>query len=321
MKVGVAGCGGMGQVHANKYREMPDVELWAFDLDSQKLEQFCQTKCAKAATSLAHLIETCEAIDVCLPTHTHCEVANQSLTAGKATLVEKPMARTAEQCQSMIDTAKEHGALLVPAQVVRFFPEFRRAHELIKEGLFGLPASVRLRRGGGLPKAEWFLDEEKSGGILLDLAVHEFDWLLWTIGTAISVSSRTVRQSPHDLSNIPGDFALTTITFASGCIAHVESTWMDPSGTRVTLEASGSKGLIEYDSRINPSLRTHTQGSSVAENNYSQTDDPYYKQLRAFVLAASGQQPPVVSAEDGMAAVQLACMAIESAKKQDIVWL
>ena len=95
---------------------------------------------------------------------------------------------------------------------------------------------------------------------------------------------------------------------------------MDPSGSRVTLEASGDKGLLEFDSRENPSLRTH-KNTSVQENNYAMDDDPYFQQLRAFVEMVRGTSPPAVTAEEGLAAVQLACAAIESAEAQEVVWL
>lgn len=321
MRVGVVGCGGMGGVHANKYALMSEVEVSVFDLDAPKLEAFCKARSLKQAASLDELFETCEAIDVCLPTAFHRDVAVRSLEAGKPTLVEKPLARTPEDCQAMIDAARKSGALLVPAHVVRYFPELRAAHELIVGGRIGTPASVRLRRGGGAPKMDWFQDLEISGGILLDLAVHEFDWLLWTLGPATSVSSRSVRLGKTvGGAEFNGDYALTTISFKSGAVAHVESTWMDPSGFRVTLEASGSDGMIEFDTRENPSLRAHSPGT-ITENNYSPTDDPYFKQLRAFVSAAAGESESAVTAEEGMAAVRLACAAIESSQSGALVRL
>lgn len=221
------------------------------------------------------------------------------------------MAGSVDQASDMVMKSKTAGTLLVPAHVVRFFPEHAAAHRAIAKGAIGLPASVRLRRGGGAPKADWFLDSDLSGGILLDLAVHEFDWLLWTIGPAVSVTSRSVRRGDRK-GDFKGDYALTTISFANGCVAHVESTWMDPSGFRATIEASGNKGMLEYDSRENPSLRTHT-GQTANENLYASFDDPYFKQLRAFVSAARGEAEPAVTAQEGFDAVRLACAAIESA--------
>ncbi len=312
MRVGIVGCGGMGGVHANKYALMPDVELSVFDVDTAKAESFCAARNIKRADSLSDLLRDCEAADVCLPTPVHREVAIKCLRAGRPTLVEKPMARSMADCQAMIAESKSSGSMLVPAHVVRFFPEFRAAHDVIAAGKIGVPASIRLRRGGGAPKAEWFLDVDQSGGILLDLAVHEFDWLNWTLGRPKLVTSRSVRLGDRVKdADFRGDYALTTISYDNGCVAHVESTWMDPAGFKVTIEACGSGGAVEYDSSRNPTLRV---AGGATENNYLPTDDPYYKQLRAFVDAATGKTAPAVTAEEGLLAVQVAEAAVTSAR-------
>ena len=321
MRVGIVGCGGMGGVHANKYAQMPGVQMSAYDLDEGRLDAFCSSRNVTKASSMSEILDSCDAVDICLPTPFHCDAAIASLQAGKPTLVEKPFARTVGECETMISVADESGALLVPAHVVRFFPEFKAANRLISRGDIGKPASVRLRRGGGAPRSEWFFDLDKSGGILLDLAVHEFDWLLWTIGPVVSVSSRSVRLGGRNEGReIVGDYALTTLSFANGCVAHVESTWMDPGGSRVTLEASGDKGLIEFDSRENPTLRVNTKTPAL-ENNYIATDDPYFNQLKSFLAAAKGESTPAVTARDGLAAVRVATAAIESAKTGHLVHL
>lgn len=308
----------MGSVHANKYVAMPDVTVQVYDLDTPKLEAFCAQRSLRACSSLDELIGESDAVDVCLPTTGHVTVAMAALRARKPTLVEKPMAREVSECQALADAALESETILVPAHVVRFFPEYKRAHELVKSGEVGTPASVRLRRGGGPPKAEWFLDIDASGGILLDLAVHEFDWLLWTLGPAKSVSSRSVRQIRG--SSVTGDYALTLVEFFNGCVAHVESTWMDPQGFRATIDICGSKGMIEFDSRQNPSLRA-SPSSPFAENNYILSDDPYYQQLRAFVDSAKGDRLPAVTLQEGLEAVRLASAAITSATSGQTVWL
>lgn len=293
--------------------------MFAYDVDTEKLAAFCTSRSVEQAGSLSELLEKCDAIDVCLPTPYHCDAVIACLNAGKPTLVEKPMARTVKECEEMVAAAKASGALLVPAHVVRFFPEHAAAHKIIARGDIGNPASIRMRRGGGAPRSEWFFDIEKSGGILLDLAVHEFDWLLWTLGPATMVSSRSVRLGDrNDDKQIAGDYALTTVSFANGCVAHVESTWMDPSGSRVTLEVSGDKGMIEFDTRENPTLRIHTK-ATVLENNYSAADDPYFRQLAAFIEAAQGKREPAVRAEEGLAAVRVATAAIQSAQSGEPV--
>ncbi len=317
MRVGVVGVGGMGTVHARKYALMDDVELYAHDMNTDKLDVYCKQFGAVAVATLGELVSKVDAVDVCTPTDAHRDVALEAIAAGKPTLVEKPMARTVEQCAELVEAAKKAGVLLMPGQVVRFFPEFAAAHRAVMDGKVGKPATVRMRRGGRSPKGTdlWFHDHERSGGILLDLAVHDFDWLLWTIGDVTSVFSRSVRLGKTVAgAEIDGDYALTTLEFASGCVGHVETTWIDPSGFRTTLEVCGSEGMLEYDSRNVTTLRVHTANGSRQESNLDPADDPFYSELRGFLDAVHAGNDAPVSPEDGMKAVAIARAAIESAK-------
>lgn len=317
MRVGVVGVGGMGSVHARKYALMDDVELCAFDMSGERLEAYCSQFLARSTSSLDELLSSVDVVDICTPTDSHLVVAEASIAAGKPTLVEKPMARTVAQCRKMIDAAMAAGVPLMPGQVVRFFPEFAAAHQAVIDGKVGRPATVRTRRGGRAPKGSdlWFRDEDRSGGILLDLAVHDFDWMRWTFGEVKSVFARTVRLGPGVAdAEFTGDYALTTLEFESGCLGHAETTWMDPSGFRATFEICGSDGMIEYDSRDVPNLRVHGESGSRSESALAPTDDPFYRQLRAFLDAVRDGAPLPVSADDGMRAVAIAEAAIESAR-------
>jgi predicted dehydrogenase len=305
----------MGGVHASKYGQMPDVSVTVFDVDPARAQALADRAGATVATSLEALVSEVDAVDVCLPTPLHVEVGLTALRAGKPTLMEKPMARTLAECRELVRASEETGTMLMPAQVVRYFPEFRRAHEIIVEGGIGTPASVRLRRGGGPPKGgDWYRDLAASGGILFDLAVHDFDWLRWTVGPVTRVVARSARRGKQvDGAEFIGEVALTTLEFANGCVGHVENTWLDPGGFRVTIEASGPGGAVEYDSRANPSLRANLPDGTRTENNYAPQDDPYYRQLRAFLEAVASGSPPPVSAREGAEAVAIALAAIESA--------
>ena len=157
----------------------------------------------------------------------------------------------------------------------------------------------------------WFKDISRSGGILLDLAIHDFDWLRWTLGEVTLVFANSVG---HTKPGYPGDYALTTLSFENGAVGHVEATWMEPGPSRVTFEVCGSEGMFEYDNRINPVLRTTNDSGSFTESPLLPADDPYYNQLRSFVDAVTNNTTPPVSALDGLAAVAIARAAIESAE-------
>lgn len=315
----------MGRVHASKYVQMPEVEVHVWERDEDRRHAFCTAMNVSPASSLEQMLETIDAVDVCLPTDLHCLVGLQALSAGRPTLIEKPLARTVEECRQLIEAAEAAKALLVPAHVVRFFKEFRRAHDVIEEGKIGTAASVRMRRGGKAPMGSegWFRDQSRSGGVILDLAIHDIDWLLWTLGPVKQVYARSVGMGPQvEGAAVAGDYALIVMTHESGCVSHVEATWLDPSGSRVSLEACGSQGILELDSRKNPMVSAYLPDQpGVFELNRTPDEDPYFQQLSSFVSAARGEAQPAVMAQEGLAAVAVATAAVESAQTCQPVFL
>ncbi len=316
--VGVLGVGGMGNVHARQYRKMPDVDIIFYDPDAERSKTYVERWDAKPVSSAEELITHSDVVDVCLPSDLHVEFGLKAIAAGRPIIVEKPITRSFEEGLQLVTAADKAGVPLMPAQVVRFFPEFANGNRLVREGKVGKPAAARTRRGGLAPKGadSWFMDHSRSGGVLLDLAIHDFDWLRWTLGEVKFLYSRS-----HGAKSMTGpDYALTTLTFESGAVAHCESTWMDPAGFRTAFEVCGSEGMIQYDSRDTASLRTTVEGSkTVNEGPLFATDDPYYKQLRGFVDAIQKGTQPSVTGLDGLMAVSIAQAAIESAKTGKVV--
>ncbi|HTQ11254.1 MAG TPA: Gfo/Idh/MocA family oxidoreductase, partial [Fimbriimonadaceae bacterium] len=151
---------------------------------------------------------------------------------------------------------------------------------------------------------------------LIDLGVHDFDWLRWTLGEVKHLYSRSVgAKTGQGL-----DYALTTLTFDSGCVAHAETTWMDPGGSRATYEVCGDKGMIQFDTRNAATLRTTISGKGMAaEAPLAGTDDPYYSQLRTFVDAVTKSETPPVTGHDALMALAIALAARESAQTDKVV--
>jgi len=304
---------------------MSDVELYFHDRSAERAESFQTAHEAIAKDDFEALIAAVDVVDVCLPTDLHHEAGMKAIAAGRAVFMEKPLSRDIRSAIELADAAERAGVPLMPGQVVRFFPEFRTGRDMVVRGAIGKPAAARTRRGGKAPMGSqgWFMDHARSGGILLDLAIHDFDWLRWTLGEVKSLYSRSVAAK----TGSGPDYALTTLTFENGCVAHVESTWMDPNGFRASYEIAGSDGLVHFDSREQPALRIKTSAEegagpdhlSVAETPLAPTDDPYYLELRAFLDAVGQRRVPPVTAYDGVAALSIALAALESATTDRVV--
>ncbi len=217
VKVGIIGLGTMGRQHMEAYRQMPDVEVAAvYDRREERTASFAQEYGVFAASDFDTLLSRCDIIDICTPTYRHAEYALPAIEAGKAVVCEKPLARTLEECERIVEAVKNHNTPFMPAHVLRFFPEYRTAHQLIRNGILGAVAAVRMRRGGDFPrtKSDWYADFEKSGGVILDLIIHDFDWMLWTLGAVerVYAKSLTFRNLQHL------DYTLVTLKFKNGAV-------------------------------------------------------------------------------------------------------
>jgi len=317
MKVGVVGTGGMGNVHARQYRKMSGIELGYFERSPARGDSFRSRWDGQLCESIEALLEWADVVDICLPTDVHPEFAHKVIAAGKPLFLEKPVARTIPEAQAIVDAAAAAGVPLMIGHVVRYFPEFALGRQMVLNGSVGKPAAIRTRRGGPAPKGSsgWFMDHRRSGGVLLDLAIHDFDWLQWTFGKVKFLYSRSLSaqtgQGP--------DYALTTLTFESGAVAHVEATWMDPGGFRTYFDIAGSDGLLEFDSRKTPALKTVTTESTFLEPSVAPHEDPYYLELSGFLNAARNGSGMPITGEDGLAALRISLAAIESAHSGKVV--
>ena len=309
IRVGFVGAGRLGRVHARHLMRLPEVSVGAFDVVAASAESFASEVGGVAFSSFDELLEKSDSVAVVTPSDLHVDYAVAALNAGKHVFIEKPVTLSTTEALPISEAAASRPELVCTVgQVLRWFPMYRRAHELVKAGEIGLPAALRMSRGGGLPGAgrAWFEDHSKSGGVFIDLGVHDFDFLLWTFGAVTEVVARSVGAKTG--SGV--DYGLATLTMASGAVAHVESTWMDPEDPGMSFEFCGSSGMIEWDSRTSGTVR----GMGRVDGHFMPDDDPFFGQMKAFVAAIRGEALVAVSLADGVAALRVAEAALESAR-------
>ena len=322
MRIALVGAGGMASVHAACYEKIKNAELvGVMDIRLEAAETLALKFGAKAYTDFALMLREVEPeiVDVCTPTPTHadyvCEAAGSQGLRGIVT--EKPMARTIDDCNRMIAACEASKIPLFVGHVVRFFPEFRAAHAQVKAGAVGKPAAIRTRRGGGMPRAweNWYGDFAQSGGLILDLIIHDFDWLRWTFGEVERVYARGLGAS-----KLPAqDYALVTLRFKSGAIAHVEGTWSDPGGFKVSFEIAGDEGLLEYNFNqptgvpLKKALHSTDEAlAAVAIPENPHNENPYQLELAHFLECLEAGITPSITGQDGREAVKIALAALES---------
>ena len=320
MKVGIVGVGFMGTTHAAGWAETP-AEIVGFTAETnQEAGALARQYDVQVYGSLEEMLPAVDVVDMCSPTHLHYEMALKAAAAGKHIVCEKPLARTTTQAQKIVAACQRAGVQLLVAHVVRFFPEYALAQAAVAEGQIGKPGVIRLHRGSYRPKkpaGNWFLDEVKSGGILMDLMIHDYDYARWIAGDVETVSARRVTE--HHVE-APVDYGLVILGHRSGALSHIAGAWAYPPPTfRTHLEIAGDRGLIEFDSDStapiqNLILRTGgADAPDVALPSSPVSESPYTTQIKEFYRALAEGVPARLSATDGLAAVQIAEAAIQSA--------
>ena len=319
MRVGIVGVGAMGSTHAAAWAETA-AEITGFLATSEHNAGVLASRYhARAYPDLDALLADVDVVDICAPTHLHYEICLKAAAAGKDVICEKPLARTVEQGRSMIQACQDAGVRLLVAHVVRFFPEYARARAAVEAGEVGQVAVVRLKRNVFRPRKardNWFLEFEKSGGMILDLMIHDFDYARWVAGEVTKVFCKHI----GDPQVSPGDHGLAILTHAGGAISHVEGSWAYPPPTfRTQLEIAGSDGLLVHDSGATApiELRMHGNGEGAGDVPVPRSpllESPYATQIKAFHSHLLYGTPVPVTAVDGLAALEIALAAVESAR-------
>lgn len=316
-RVGIIGAGTMGGAHAHAWRNTEARLLGFFDLDPEAAHAAAEAHGIGVFADRQELFDAVDIVDVCTPTYTHKENAVAAASAGKHVICEKPMALSLDDCAAMIRAAEGNDVRLFIAQVVRFFPEFAAAKALIADGAIGDLGVIRLRRGGSNPgegPKQWFAQEYLSGGVVLDLMVHDIDYARYVGGDVERVYCRRF-LGPN------ADYALVTLRFRSGAIGHLEGSWAYPAGIfRTGFDIAGNDGLLTYDSESTAPLRLRLKeqeaakaGVVVPSSPLLPGDNPYFKEIQHFLSCVNSGEEFLVTARDAMAAVQIALAARQSA--------
>lgn len=318
MKVGIVGTGFMGDTHAAGWAKTGATIAGFVSKTPEHAQTMANQYNARAFTEFEAMLADVDVVDICTPTHLHHGQVLQAAAAKKHIICEKPLARTVAQAREMIATCQSAGVKLLVAHVVRFFPEYAQAKAVVDSGQIGQPAVLRLTRGTFRPKKpvdNWFTDFEKSGGMMFDLMIHDFDYARWVAGEVESVFAKNITQSHPDA---PIDYGLAILKHYNGAISHIEGSWAYPPPLfRTSLEIAGSDGWLESSSDKTAAIGLHlhqqdTTAPDVPLPGSPLSESPYTSQLKAFYNALANDSDVPVTAADGLAAVQIAQAALES---------
>ncbi len=325
MRIALLGAGAIGHVHAEAYATIPGATVVAvMDREQDAAVRLAANLDAQPYTEIETLLARAQVdvVDCCLPTPLHRRIVERIATARCHVICEKPLAMSVEDGRAMIAACQTAGVHLLVGQVVRFFSPYRLLAVEVQAGRVGRPVTVMLLRQGFYPtgRHNWYRDEAQSGGIFLDLMIHDCDWALQQFGPAERVYARLVRHGLDDVDVERRPFCqgMATVRHHSGVLTQLTATWGHPGPFTTAVEIAGTDGLLQYHMGESQALRlfmpsTDSDAGDVPLPDLSAGENSYRTELAHFIEVISQGAEPVVRPEQALAALELALAARYSA--------
>ena len=327
----------MGRMHFRCWKALPDVQVVAIcDADPKALGDEAKGRGNIAGAEgdvdlsgvaiYGHYAELfahagLDAVSIALPTHAHAEATVAALDAGLHVLCEKPMALNLADAERMIEAAERSGKTLQIGHCIRFWPEYAKAKEIVDSGAYGrvLAATFqRLAATAARRTQSWFTNEQLSGGMPLDLHIHDTDYIQYLFGAPHAVCSAGVEATHGGLMHIA-----THYCYDDGKLVTAEGGWaMMPSfGFRMRFHIVLERATISFEHDRKPTLLLcPAEGDAMAPPLAD--GDGYTAEIAHFAARLRGENPPLVvtleQARDSLRIVQAERESARSGRKVTI---
>ena len=327
LKVGIIGFGLMGRTHFSAWQACDDAEVVALCdtifADGSSLQtikgnigdaEAVNLDGIKLYTDCDEMFGECEldAVSITLPTFLHKDFTVKAIEAGVNVLCEKPMALNVDDCRVMADTAGKHNKVLQIGHCIRFWPEYIKAKEIIDSGKYGkliFGNFYRLSPNPGWSGSSWFNDEKSSGGMTLDLHIHDTDFILYLLGTPRAVSSSATKSGSvitHIQTNYIFDDDITIMAEGSWAMA---KTFPFRMGFIIGLE----KATLEFNSAAGTGLTIFPDDGEKISPEIDRNSG-YINEIVHFAAEVSGRKmPEVLTPQESMQSVAVTLAEKESA--------
>ncbi|WP_066192153.1 MULTISPECIES: Gfo/Idh/MocA family protein [Gracilibacillus] len=355
VKVGIVGCGGIANgKHMPSLSKLKHVEMAAFcDIEADRAEKAAQeygVDGAKVYQNYQDMLQdtSIEVIHVCTPNHVHAEITVAALEADKHVMCEKPMAKTTEEAQEMVDAAKRTGKKLTIGYNNRFRQDSQYLHKVCEQGDLGEVyfAKAHAIRRRAVPTWGVFLDEEKQGGgPLIDIGTHALDLTLWMMDNykpkVVMGSSYHKLGKKKDAANAWGpwdpeeftveDSAFGFITMENGATIVLESSWalnsLEVDEAKCSLSGTEGGADMKDGLRLNGEnfgklyeTKVELNSGGVAfYDGKAETDADL--EARLWIDNIIEDTEPVVKPEEAIVVTQILEAIYESAKTGKAVYL
>lgn len=338
IKTGIIGCGKGAHLHAQALKNLPESLFTAvYSRNIDKARDFAEQYEVKAYSNIEEMATKggVEAVIICTPHPAHAETAIKAIKAGMHVLVEKPLASSLEDCDAMIEAAKEHGVTLGTICQRRFYPPSLRIKAAIDAGKIGRPILGTVNMLGWRDETYYRSDpwrgswKGEGGGVLVNQAPHQLDLLQWYMGPVEEVFGYWSNLN-HPYIEVE-DTAVAVIRFKNGGLGNVVvSNSEDPAlygkvhihgenGASVGVQTDGGAMFIAGMSNITePPLNDlwTIKGEEALLEQWKQEDTEFFnkinpmvyfheRQIENFLRALINGTKPLIDGEEGRKTVEL----------------
>jgi predicted dehydrogenase len=335
LRVGITGFGFMGQTHYKCWKALKGAEVVAVcDVNPNIVEdtkravgnigdteEAVDFSSLRLYTDFEEMLKSAEldAVSITLPTSLHADFSIKALASGVNVFCEKPMALNVEDCERMIAEAESSGKVLQIGHCVRFWPEYAKTKQIVDSGEYGKVIAATFQRLGAAPTwsiDNWFLDEKRSGGMALDLHIHDTDFVQYLFGVPRAVCSFGAKGPGEGLLHI-----VTQYLYDDDKVVTAEGGWamMPTFGFEMSFNIVMEKATLVYDLTREPAFRV-CPAEDEAFTPEVQEGDGWLLEIEHFTKAVSGEKvEEITTLEQSRDSVRIVAAEKESARKMEEV--
>jgi predicted dehydrogenase len=258
-----------------------------------------------------------ELVDLCVPTVVHPEQAIAALKAGKHVLCEKPLALNSAQARKIVQAAQSAKGFFMPAMCMRFWPGWSCLKEVVARKPYGKIQAARFRRMSPMPgwSKATYSSGKLSGGALLDLHIHDTDFVQFLFGRPASVFSSGVSRPGNSI-----DHVVTQYNYRGGPAVYAEGGWLLFGNFNMSYTVLCERATLDFDLSRGAEALVLTEQGKAPRVIKSVGGDGYGGELSYMLEAVrSGKAPKIVTAKDGLSAVEICEAEAKSVRTGKVV--
>jgi len=319
--IGIIGAGRIGKVHAESIAfRLPEVRIKTIaDTNIEEAQKVANKLMIPKFTSNYKdilLDRDIDAVLICSPTDTHSQYIIEAAENKKHIFCEKPIDLNVDKIKEALRAVEEHDVKLMVGFNRRFDPNFKKVHDMVKNNKIGQPQILKITsRDPEPPNIEYV---KVSGGLFLDMAIHDFDMARYIVGSEIIEIFAEGEVLVDKRIGAEGDIdtAITILKFENGAIGTIDNSRKAVYGYDQRVEIFGSAGMINVSNNKYENYTYLDDGgehSSLPLNFFmDRYTESYYQEVKLFIEAILRNAELPVSGDDGLKAVQIALAAKQS---------